>query len=77
MGFGFGGEWTAGAVLIGEVIRARATAARSASSSRAGRSAGAVRALYALLFSVLPAEQAWRALFSSASRCWSSRSVAT
>jgi len=24
MGFGFGGEWTAGAVLIGEAIRARA-----------------------------------------------------
>ncbi|MFP3507863.1 MFS transporter, partial [Burkholderia sp. SIMBA_062] len=23
MGFGFGGEWTAGAVLIGEVIRAQ------------------------------------------------------
>ena len=23
MGFGFGGEWTAGAVLIGEVIRPR------------------------------------------------------
>ncbi|KVL48055.1 MFS transporter [Burkholderia territorii] len=64
MGFGFGGEWTAGAVLIGEVIRARDR----------GKAVGLVQSgwaigwglsalLYALLFSVLPAEQAWRALF--------------
>ncbi|KWF37516.1 MFS transporter [Burkholderia diffusa] len=64
MGFGFGGEWTAGAVLIGEVIRARDR----------GKAVGLVQSgwaigwglsalLYALLFSVLPAELAWRALF--------------
>ncbi|RQS03104.1 MFS transporter [Burkholderia sp. Bp9002] len=64
MGFGFGGEWTAGAVLIGEVIRARDR----------GKAVGLVQSgwaigwglsalLYALLFSVLPAEHAWRGLF--------------
>jgi hypothetical protein len=39
MGFGFGGEWTAAAVLIGEVIRARL----SGRCSRRGRSAGGSR----------------------------------
>ncbi|RQQ98319.1 MFS transporter [Burkholderia stagnalis] len=64
MGFGFGGEWTAGAVLIGEVIRARDR----------GKAVGLVQSgwaigwglsalLYALLFSVLSAEYAWRWLF--------------
>ncbi|MED5610265.1 MULTISPECIES: MFS transporter [Pseudomonas] len=64
MGFGFGGEWTAGAVLIGEVIR----------SSDRGKAVGLVQSgwalgwgatalLYALLFSLLPPEYAWRALF--------------
>ncbi|RQR66882.1 MFS transporter [Burkholderia sp. Bp9126] len=64
MGFGFGGEWTAGAVLIGEVIRARDR----------GKAVGLVQSgwaigwglsalLYALLFSVLSAEYAWRGLF--------------
>ncbi len=41
MGFGFGGEWTAGAVLIGEVIRARTVARRWAWCSPAGPWAGA------------------------------------
>ncbi|WP_322064935.1 MFS transporter [Burkholderia ubonensis] len=64
MGFGFGGEWTAGAVLIGEVIRARDR----------GKAVGLVQSgwaigwglsalLYALLFSTLSAEYAWRGLF--------------
>lgn len=64
MGFGFGGEWTAGAVLIGEVIRARDR----------GKAVGLVQSgwaigwglsalLYAVLFSALPAELAWRGLF--------------
>ncbi|WP_064575412.1 MFS transporter [Cupriavidus gilardii] len=64
MGFGFGGEWTAGAVLMGEAIR----------SQDRGKAVGMVQAgwalgwgmsalLYALVFSILPPETAWRALF--------------
>lgn len=63
-GMGFGGEWAAGSVLIGEVIR----------SSHRGRAVGTVQSgwavgwglaaiAYTLVFSWLPPEQAWRALF--------------
>lgn len=64
MGFGFGGEWTAGAVLIGEVIRAR-DRGKAVGLVQSGWAIGwgLAALLYALLFSVLPAEQAWRALF--------------
>ncbi|KVR72538.1 MFS transporter [Burkholderia cepacia] len=64
MGFGFGGEWTAGAVLIGEVIRAR-DRGKAVGLVQSGWAIGwgLCALLYALLFSVLPAEQAWRALF--------------
>ena len=65
MGLGFGGEWTAGAVLIGEVIRARDR----------GKAVGVVQAgwaigwglstlLYVIVFSFAPAEYAWRLLFA-------------
>ncbi|KOR17572.1 MFS transporter, partial [Burkholderia cenocepacia] len=59
MGFGFGGEWTAGAVLIGEVIRAR-DRGRAVGLVQSGWAIGwgLCALLYALLFSVLPAEQA-------------------
>lgn len=65
MGFGFGGEWTAGAVLIGEVIRAR-DRGKAVGMVQAGWAIGwAVAAgLYALVFSLLPTEIAWRALFA-------------
>jgi MFS family permease len=64
MGFGFGGEWAAAAVLIGEVIR----------SEHRGKAVGAMQSGWAIgwgiaailatiLFSVLPQETAWRALF--------------
>jgi len=64
MGLGFGGEWAAGAVLMGEVIR----------PAHRGKAVGAVQSAWAvgwgiaallatLLFSVLPADTAWRALF--------------
>ena len=64
MGLGFGGEWAAGAVLLGEVIR----------PDRRGKALGMMQAgwavgwgtaalLYAFFFSVLPAETAWRVLF--------------
>jgi len=64
MGFGFGGEWAAAAVLIGEVIR----------SEHRGKAVGAMQSGWAIgwgiaailatiLFSVFPQEAAWRALF--------------
>lgn len=64
MGFGFGGEWTAGAVLIGEVIRAQ-DRGKAVGMVQSGWALGwgLTAILYALLFSWLPAEQAWRALF--------------
>ncbi|MEX3940051.1 MFS transporter [Paraburkholderia sp. BR10937] len=64
MGFGFGGEWTAGAVLIGEVIRAR-DRGKAVGLVQAGWAIGwgAAALLYAWMFSVLPATLAWRALF--------------
>ncbi|QCP48948.1 MFS transporter [Trinickia violacea] len=64
MGFGFGGEWTAGAVLIGEVIRAR-DRGKAVGLVQAGWAIGwgAAALLYAWLFSVLPVSLAWRALF--------------
>jgi len=65
LGLGFGGEWTAGAVLMGEAIRARYR----------GRALGAVQSgwavgwglavvLQAILFSLIPPEQAWRWMFA-------------
>jgi MFS family permease len=64
MGFGFGGEWAAGAVLMGEVIRAehRGKAVGTVQSGWAiGWGVAAIA--YTVLFNVLPADQAWRALF--------------
>lgn len=65
MGLGFGGEWTAGAVLIGEVIRPR-DRGKAVGMVQAGWAIGwAVSAgLYMLVFSLLPAATAWRALFA-------------
>ena len=65
MGFGFGGEWTAGAVLIGEVIRPR-DRGKAVGMVQAGWAIGwAVAAgLYTLVFSFLPGDIAWRALFA-------------
>lgn len=64
MGFGFGGEWTAGAVLIGEAIRAQ-DRGKAVGMVQAGWALGwGVSALlYAWLFTVLPPETAWRVLF--------------
>jgi MFS family permease len=63
-GFGFGGEWAAGSVLIGEVIRAR----------HRGKAVGTVQSAWAwgwgtaallatLVFQYLPADYAWRVMF--------------
>ncbi len=64
MGFGFGGEWAAGAVLMGEVIRA-AHRGKAVGTVQSGWAVGwALAALMAtLFFSVLSEETAWRALF--------------
>jgi MFS family permease len=71
-GFGFGGEWAAGAVLMAETIRAehRGKAMGTVQSAWAV-GWGAAVLLYALMFSWLPGETAWRAMFGSASfpRC--------
>ena len=63
-GFGFGGEWAAGSVLIGEVIRGadRGKAVGTVQSAWAvGWGAAAI--LATVMFQVLPQEVAWRALF--------------
>ncbi len=64
LGFGFGGEWAAGAVLLGEVIRAEHRGkALGIMQSGWALGWGVAALLYAFFFSVLPAETAWRALF--------------
>ncbi len=66
LGFGFGGEWAAGAVLMGETVRAQYR----------GRAVGAVQSgwaigwgmavlMQALLFSYFPASEAWRYMFAA------------
>ena len=64
MGLGFGGEWAAGAVLLGEVIRAEHRG-KALGLMQAGWAVGwgVAALLYALFFSILPAASAWRALF--------------
>jgi MFS family permease len=64
MGFGMGGEWTAGAILIAEVIRAK-DRGKAVGMVQAGWAIGwgASALLYALMFSLLPPELAWRSLF--------------
>jgi MFS family permease len=65
LGLGFGGEWAAGAVLIGESIRAEYRG-RAVGSVQSGWALGWGLAvlLQAALFSLLPAEEAWRWLFA-------------
>lgn len=63
-GLGFGGEWAVGSVLMGEIVRAQ----------HRGKAVGAVQStwaigwglaavIYAIAFSVLPEEYAWRVMF--------------
>ena len=63
-GLGFGGEWAVGSVLMGEAIRAKYRG-KAVGSVQGGWAIGwAVTAVaYTVLFSLLPAEIAWRALF--------------
>jgi MFS family permease len=64
MGLGFGGEWAAGAVLLGEVVRPEHRG-KALGMMQAGWAVGwgTAALLYAFFFSVLPQETAWRALF--------------
>jgi MFS family permease len=64
MGLGFGGEWAAGSVLLGEVIRP-AHRGKALGTMQAGWALGwgAAAVLNVVVFSVLPQETAWRALF--------------
>jgi MFS family permease len=63
-GLGFGGEWAAGAVLMGEVIRPQHRG-KAVGSVQSGWAIGWGAAVLAstILFSLLPAGTAWRALF--------------
>src|SRR5438477_7641536 len=63
-GFGFGGEWAAGAVLMAETIRSenRGKAMGAVQSAWAVGWGGAVL-LYTAIFSLLPPETAWRVMF--------------
>src|SRR5438477_8581376 len=64
MGFGFGGEWAAGAVLMGEVIRAEHRG-KAVGAMQSGWAIGwGIAALLATaFFTLLPQDIAWRALF--------------
>jgi len=64
LGFGFGGEWAAGAVLMGETIRAqyRGRAVGAVQSSWA-IGWGAAVLMQAVLFSYFPPAEAWRYMF--------------
>jgi MFS family permease len=63
-GLGFGGEWAVGAALVAEIVPA-AERGRAVGTVQSGWALGwgAAAVLYALLFSLLPATLAWRALF--------------
>src|SRR5689334_9646445 len=64
MGLGFGGEWAAGAVLLGEVVRPQHRG-KALGVMQAGWALGwgTAALLYAFFFSILPPQTAWRALF--------------
>lgn len=63
-GFGFGGEWTAGAVLMGEIVRAQHRG-KIVGSLQSGWAAGWALAALLSTFALtsLPPEWGWRALF--------------
>jgi MFS family permease len=64
LGLGFGGEWAAGAVLLGETVRPEHRG-KALGTMQSGWSFGwgTAALLYAFLFSVFPTELAWRLLF--------------
>jgi MFS family permease len=64
-GFGFGGEWAAGAVLMGEVIRDKYRG-RAVGLVQTGWAVGwgASALVYTAIYAFLPEAVAWRALFA-------------
>jgi MFS family permease len=66
LGIGFGGEWAVGSILMGEIVRAQYRG-RAVGSVQSGYSIGwgAAALLQALLFSILPPEEAWRYMFAA------------
>jgi MFS family permease len=64
MGFGFGGEWAAAAVLVGEVITA-AHRGKAVGAMQSGWAVGwgIAAGVSTLLLTVFPEEFAWRAMF--------------
>jgi MFS family permease len=64
LGLGFGGEWAAGAVLMGEAIRPQYRG-RAVGSVQSGWAVGWGLAVLAqaILFSLMPADVAWRWMF--------------
>ena len=65
LGLGFGGEWAAGAVLMGEVIRPQYRG-RAVGSVQSGWAVGWGLAVLsqAVMFTLLPPEEAWRWMFA-------------
>ncbi len=65
LGLGFGGEWAAGAILMGEMVRPQFRG-RTVGTVQSGWAVGWGLAvlLQAVLFSLMPAEQAWRYMFA-------------
>src|SRR5215468_8156535 len=65
LGLGFGGEWAAGAVLMGEAIRPQYRG-RAVGSVQSGWAVGwgLAALMQAILFSAMPAEIAWRWMFA-------------
>lgn len=64
-GFGFGGEWAAGAVLMAETIRTEHRGkAMGAVQSAWAVGWGAAVLVYAVAFSWLPSDTAWRVMFA-------------
>jgi MFS family permease len=66
LGLGFGGEWAAGAVLMGETIRAQYRG-RAVGSVQSGWAVGwgLAALMQAVLFSVMAPELAWRWMFAA------------
>jgi MFS family permease len=65
MGLGFGGEWAAGAVLMGEVIRPQYRG-KAVGSVQSGWAVGwgAAAILYSVCFSIFDPDIAWRVMFA-------------
>ncbi len=63
-GLGFGGEWAVGSVLMGEAIRSRYRG-KAVGTVQSGWAVGwgVTAVCYTVLFSLLPAATAWRAMF--------------